>query len=159
MSETVNQENNQAIENEVKTFTQEEVNAIVKDRLTRVGAKYADYDALKEKAEKFDQIEEANKTELQKATERADSLQAELDKLKSANELRDLRNKIAEKTGVPAHLLSGTTEEECMEQAKNVLDFAKPKGYPTIRDGGELQTPVGKKSTRDQFAEWSEKVF
>ena len=50
MSETVNQEN-QATEETGKVFTQDEVNAIVKDRLTRAGAKYADYDALKEKAE------------------------------------------------------------------------------------------------------------
>ena len=55
---------------ETKTFTQDEVNNIVAERLNRDRAKYADYDSLKQKAEEFDKLQEANKTELQKATER-----------------------------------------------------------------------------------------
>ena len=47
---------NQVIEAPEKTFTQEEVNQIVGDRLKRESAKYADYDALKTKAEKFDEV-------------------------------------------------------------------------------------------------------
>lgn len=158
MSETVNQENNQAIENEVKTFTQEEVNAIVKDRLTRAGAKYADYDALKEKAEKFDQLEEANKTELQKATERAEGLQAELDKLKNEYAVREMREKVAKETGVPVNLLTGGTEEDCRAQAKAIAEYAKPSAYPKVRDGGEV-TNVGNMTTRQQFAEWAKQAF
>lgn len=157
MSETVNQEN-QAIEETGKTFTQDEVNAIVKDRLTRAGAKYADYDALKEKAAKFDQLEEANKSELQKAVERGDALQVELDKLKGENALRDLRNKIATETGIPANLLTGQTEEECREQAQAIAAYAKPTGYPQVRDGGEA-THSSKMTTRQQFAEWANKAF
>ena len=59
MEETVKQE-------ESKTFTQDELNAIVSDRLKREREKYADYESLKEKATKLDEIEEASKTELQK---------------------------------------------------------------------------------------------
>lgn len=150
--ETVNQEN-KAIENTEKTFTQAEVDAIVGDRLKRDRAKYADYDTLKEKADRFDQMEEANKTELQKAIERGDQLQIELDKLKGANAVRDLRIKIAEETGVPANLLTGSTEEECRDQAKAITAYANPKGYPNVRDGGEV-TKTGKPSTRQQFADW-----
>ena len=49
MHETVNQEANgtAAAQQEPRTFTQDEVNAIVADRLTRERAKYADYDDLK----------------------------------------------------------------------------------------------------------------
>lgn len=155
MDETVNQESNQATEETGKTFTQDEVNAIVKDRLTRAGAKYADYDALKEKADKFDQLEEANKTELQKATERADALQVELNELKEANTLRDLRNKVAEDTGIPVHLLTGKTEEECRSQAEAIAAFAKPSSYPNVRDAGEVQH-MGGGSTRDKFKDWFE---
>lgn len=157
MSETVIQ-GNQATENTGKTFTQDEVNAIVTDRLTRDRAKYADYDALKEKAAKLDQIEEANKTELQKATERADGLQAELDKLKSENAVRDLRAKVAEETGVPMNCLTGSTEEECRAQAKAIAEYAKPAAYPKVRDGGEV-TSVGTMTTRQQFAEWAKQAF
>lgn len=155
--ETVNQEN--ATENTEKTFTQAELDAIVTDRLKRDRQKYADYDALKEKADKFDAMEESNKTELQKAIERGDALQSELDKMKAANTIREIRAKVAEETGVPANLLTATTEDECKEQAKGILEYATPKGYPSLRDGGEIPAKVGKKNTRDLFAEWSEQVF
>ncbi|MCR5848184.1 MAG: phage capsid protein, partial [Lachnospiraceae bacterium] len=75
--ETVNQVT-QSAEGEQKTFTQEEVNSIVAERLGRDRQKYADYDSLKQKAEEFDRLQEANKTELQKATERAEILEKEL---------------------------------------------------------------------------------
>ena len=79
MSETVNQEATTTTATEPeRTFTQTEVDAIVRDRLQRERNKYADYEAYKEKAEKFDAAEEAQKSELQKATERASALEAEL---------------------------------------------------------------------------------
>ena len=57
MYETVNQETNgtAAAQQEPRTFTQDEVNAIVADRLTRERAKYADYDDLKAKAGRVDE--------------------------------------------------------------------------------------------------------
>ena len=71
MAETVNQETNgtaaETQENEQRTFTQAEMNAIIQDRLTRERGKYADYEALKAKAAKFDAAEETGKTDLQKA--------------------------------------------------------------------------------------------
>lgn len=147
------------VNQEVKTFTQEEVDAIVGDRLKRDRAKYADYEALKEKAEKYDAQVESEKTELERANERANSLQAELDNLKNAETLRQMREQISKETGVPATLLTGETEEDCKNQAAAILDYAKPQSYPNIRDGGELPTTPGKKSTRDQFAEWTEQFF
>ena len=69
---------------EVKTFTQDEVNAIVSDRLKRANEKYADYDALKEKASKLDEIEEAQKSELQKANEKAQALETELEQMNNS---------------------------------------------------------------------------
>lgn len=140
--ETVNQDET------VKTFTQEEVDAIVGERLKRDRAKYADYDALKAKAEQFDQ-----------AIEQKNSLQTELNAIKTANAIRDIRIKVSTETGVPADLLTSDTEDACREQAEAIKAFATPKSYPSVRDGGELQTPAGKKSTRDQFAEWSQNIF
>lgn len=146
--ETVNQEN--ATE---RTFTQAEVDAIVGDRLKRDRAKYADYDDIKAKAAKFDELEEASKSELQKAIEDRDALKTELDAIKSANALRDIRSKVATETGVPINLLTADTEEACRTQAEAILGFAKPTGYPNVRDGGEV-TKVGKATTRQQFSEW-----
>ena len=138
-----------------KVFTQEELNQMIGDRLARERAKYADYESLKEKAEKFDQIEEESKTELQKMTEKADNLQAELDRLQKAEAVRLVREEVATLTSVPANLLTGETKEDCEAQAKAILSFAKPDGYPAVKDGGEVAKPASV-STRDQFADWLE---
>ena len=153
--ETVNQETITTEAKEEKLFTQEELNQIIGTRIARIQANYADYDDLKAKAAKYDEIEEESKTELQKMTERADALQAELDGMKKQTALRDLRDKVAKQTGVPADLLSGETEEACMAQAEAIMNFAKPGSYPTVKDGGEVQK-TGKRSTRDLFAEWAQ---
>ena len=130
-----------------QTFTQDDVNRIVAKRV----AKYADYETLKEKAAKFDEQVEASKSDLQKATERADSLQAELDALKSAEKLRLMREEVAQAKGVPVNLLAGSTKEECETQADLLLNWAKPSGYPKVPDGGD---PITTKPAREQFADW-----
>lgn len=78
---------------------------------------------------------------------------AELKSLKEANALRDMREKIAKHTGVPASLLTAETEEACQAQAQAILDYAKPSAYPTVRDGGEVHAQSAS-ATRDQFADW-----
>ncbi|MBR2257638.1 MAG: hypothetical protein IJ899_09990 [Blautia sp.] len=141
-----------------KTFTQEQVNAIVGDRVKQERSKYLDYESLKEKAAKFDAAEEANKTELQKATEKADALQKELDALKAEGAVRQIREEVATANGVPASLLSGTTKEDCEAQAKALLEFAGKSGYPQVKDGGTPKNIPSGKETRDQFADWFGKV-
>ena len=158
MSETVNQVENTATEE--RTFTQAEVDQIVGDRLARERKKYSDmsdYDELKAKAQKLDELEEASKTELQKATEKANALQAELDAMKKAGEIRNIRDKVSEETGVPASLLTADTEEGCNEQAKAILSFAQPSGYPVVKDGGEV-THINKGNPQESFSEWFKNV-
>lgn len=162
MQETVNQGNESTIateQQETRTFTQDEVNAIVNDRLGREKAKYSDYDAIKEKAAKLDELEEANKTELQKASEKVSALQKELDGIKRQNEIRDTRAKVAQEMNIPAHLLTAETEEDCIAQAKDIQEFAKAQiGYPTLKDAGEVQNvKIG--GTRQEFADWLNSNF
>lgn len=137
-----------------KTFTQEQVNAIVGERLAKEKAKYADYEELQKKASSYDELQEANKSELEKATERANKLQAQVDSMNKANEIRGIRDKVSTETGVPAALLTGDTEEACKEQAEAIKAFAKPKAnYPKVPDGGELNKPLPT-NTADKFADW-----
>ena len=91
---------------------------------------------------------------LEEATARANALQTELDSMKRAEELRTMRAKVSSEHNVPADLLTGETEEACAEQAKAILAFAKPSGYPLLRDGGEIRTPPTTQ-TRDKFAAWA----
>ena len=119
----------------------------------RERAKFADYDALKEKAQKFDEYEDANKTELQKAQEKTQALQAQIDAYQKAETVRSIREKVSAETGVPANLLRAETEEECREQAEELLKW-RPNTYPDVRDGGEpMNPPQKKKTTRELFAE------
>lgn len=159
--ETVNQGNTNGgtgTGTQERTFTQAELNAIVTDRLSREREQYADYAALKEKAEKYDAAQEADKTDLQKATEKVAALQAQVDAYTKADKLRSVREKVSQETGVPANLLYGEDEDSCKAQAQAILDYAKPvSGGTVIRDGGEPQIkPTG--STRDQFADWFNKA-
>ena len=152
MAETVKQEANAAASAAQttpaaqpggKTFTQAELDAIVADRLARERAKYPDYESIKAKAEKYDAAEEAGKSELQKANERAAALKTELDGLKKANQLRELRASVAKEKGVPEALLTGETEEACKAQADAISSATTAKAggvnYGAIEWDAELQ--------------------
>ena len=150
--ETVNQETGTE-----KTFTQKELDQIVSDRLKREKEKYADYAALKEKADAYDKHQEESKSELQKATDRADKLQKELDDIKQTNATRDIRAKVAKEMDIPVDLLTGSTEEDCKAQAEAIKAYANPQ-YPQIKDGGEAGgAPAA--STSQQFAVWANQIF
>lgn len=148
----------EATQTEERTFTQAELNAIVQKRLGEQAAKYGNYEELKEKALKFDEIEDKAKTELQKATERADALEKELEGMKKADAVRKIREEVSKETGVPAHLINGETKEQCEEQARAIMTFAKPSSYPVVKDGGEASTHAGSGKTRDQFANWLSEI-
>ena len=118
MNETVNQEMNGTApaQQENRTFTQDEVNAIVADRLARERAKYADYDDLKAQAGK------------------TDALQQQLDAIAADKARREMKQKVSDATGVPVELLTGETEEACTAQAQAIRAYTNP--YPNVKDGG-----------------------
>ena len=120
--------------NAAETFTQEQVDAIVKDRLSRERDKYKDYADLKNKAAEYDKQQEASKTELQKAQEQAESLKKELAGMKEQEKIRGIRKKVSGDTGVPEDLLTGNSEEDCKTQAEAILTFAKGSKYPGIKE-------------------------
>lgn len=90
---------------------------------------------------------------LEEAQANAKKFEAELAELKTANAIREVREKVSKATGIPMSLLTGTTEEECNSQALGIREFAKPSAYPAVADGGETGG-ITKPSTREQFAEW-----
>lgn len=141
-----------------KTFTQDELNSIVGKRLAEEKARFADYDSLKEKAAKYDEAMEASKSDSEKLAEalaRAKSLEDELKGMKQEAKIRGMREKVAAEKKIPVNLLTANTEEECIEQANALLEFAKPQ-YPKVKDGGEVpKTTSG--TTADHFAEWFNK--
>lgn len=141
-----------------RTFTQAQVDAMIGERLGRERAKYADFDAIKEKADRWDAQQAANMTELQREQQKSQELQARLDKMTQAETVRGIREKVAAETGVPVDLLTGSTEEDCKTQAEKIKAYARPT-YPQVRDGGDPTPPATKKATRDQFADYFNNTF
>lgn len=92
-------------------------------------------EALKAKAAKFDELEEASKSELQKQTERA--TRAESDR--AALQLRVERAEVAATKGVPVELLAGSTREELEAAADALIAFkgVAPKAPPATGQGNQ----------------------
>lgn len=135
-----------------RSFTQAEVDAIVGERLTRERAKFADYADLKKAAEELTQ----SRAELQTAKDEAAKLQKQVDDLNRDIQIRNAREKASAAKGVPASLLKGTTEEECMKEADDLIKWrGTTPNYPESKDGGAVTDFSGGK-TRDQFAAFVE---
>jgi multidrug efflux pump subunit AcrA (membrane-fusion protein) len=88
-------------QDDIRMFTQAELDAVVTDRLARerkkATEKYADYEALKEKASRLDEIEKAQLSELEQAQQRAAEADARAEQaLRSANERLILAEVVAE---------------------------------------------------------------
>ena len=128
-----------------RTFTQEEVNAIVEKRVARVKATPpSDYEDLKAKAARLDELEQANKSELEKATDAAakakasrDEWKAKFEELEARTQRADAIRAAAAEYGVDADMLS-RMEGDVEENAKflKAREDARPK-FGDMRDGGE----------------------
>lgn len=86
-----------------------------------------------DKAKKYDDFEEASKSEQQKLAERASRAEAEL----AAALLKAERAEIAAAKGVPVELLAGSTREELEAAADKLLAFkgTAPKAPPATGQG------------------------
>lgn len=91
--------------------------------------------------------------------ERLKGVETELTELKAANSLREMREKVSKETGVPVHLLSGDTEEDCKKWADSMNEYRKSASLLAVPNGGEPNGSSYASTTAEQFAEWSEKVF
>lgn len=124
--------------------TQEELEAVLKDRLERerntVQKKYADYETLKDKAKKYDELAaqdypkqlEALNTQLKEAQGKAETHEkvvADLTARATTAETALLRAKVANENKIPFELadrLTGTTEAEMKKDAEALSKFIAP---------------------------------
>lgn len=100
--------------------SQEDLDRIVQARVARVESKYADYEDLKAK---WQEIEDSSKTELEKATARAEAAE----QAAQASTRRALILEAATKHGVPAdyiNLIAGDDEEAINAAAEQVGKLA-----------------------------------
>lgn len=141
--------------------TQDELDAVLKDRIAREAAKYSDYETLKAAKKELDELKG------KKLDEKLSALQADYDKAKSTladhekivTELTTRATKaehslkqreIAQANGIPYELadrIGGTTEEEMKKDAETLAKFVKgagsvlPLGNPEGSSGS--QDPKG----------------
>ena len=128
-----------ALDAEPKTFDADYV-----AKLRQEAAKYrTEAKANAEAAKRLAEIEEAQKTEAQKLADRLAQAEAKA----QAAELKALRSDIAQAKGVPAGLLTGSTEEELNASADALLAFRgeapKTPAAPPADGQGNVGKPVG----------------
>ena len=99
------------------TFSQEDVNRIVQERLQREREKYSDYDELKTAAERAQELEAEKQTLAERVAE-----------FEAKEEQQKLVNSVAEATGIPAAALKGDTKEELEAHAEVLKSLMKPTG-------------------------------
>lgn len=130
--------------------TQEDLDRIIQARLARERKNLpTDYDDLKAKAEKLAQIEEANKTEAEKAQERLDAAEKRAGEL----ELRATKAEVAAAKGVPAELLSGSTQDELEAAADALIAFRGEQKVSPRAD--HSQGPADKNGPTDPAQEFA----
>lgn len=101
-----------------------------------------------DKARRFDELEESQKTELEKAADRAAKAEAKAAELQAAV----LRSEVAEVKKVPAALLKGSTREELEAHADELLAFkgqVPPPDFGGGDRGGDVVSKAGQLSKAD----------
>ena len=134
--------------------SQDELNRIIGERVKR--AKPADYDDLKAKAARLDEIEQANKTEIEKAADRAAKAEQERDKARADA----LRLRVAAKHGISDEdadlFLTGTDEATLTKQAERLAQRTadrKKQGNHVPREGSNP------KAGDDPMREYARQLF
>jgi len=135
--------------NQPKTFTQEQVDRIVQERLARAkSTPPADYEDLKAKAAKYDELEEAQKSDLQKANDATARAQAEaadwkakFEQAQAERERAALVTKMAAQYQVNAGTLARMAGD-VEDNAKYLqgVESSRQK-FGDVRDGGEQNVP------------------
>jgi len=99
------------------TFSQEDVNRIVQERLQREREKYSDYDELKTAAERAQELEAEKQTLAERVAE-----------FEAKEEQSKLVAQVADDAGVPADALRGNTQEELEAHAEVLKSLMKTTG-------------------------------
>ena len=141
-----------------RTFTQDEVNSLIAKERRATEAKFSNYEDFKAKAAKLDELEEASKSELEKANDALAKATAELETMKAEKQRAETVAQVAKETGVPVDVvgtLNGETAEQLAEQAEAIANAYKTaQGAPSIPEAGSFARDAsGAKTTAQMFAD------
>jgi hypothetical protein len=140
--------------------SQEEFDKALKPRLERERSKTADYKDLKDKASKYDELEQASKSDLEKANDRAAKAEAEAETIpaKVSEALRDHLVALHEISKDDAELFLTATDPELLVRQVNGLigragaatEAKRKNGNQVSREG--TNTPSGEDDPMREFA-------
>ena len=112
---------------------------------------------LSEKAKKYDELAAQSMTDAEKleaAAKRADDAESKLAAYEAEAKRAKDAAEVAEKTGVPASLLTETDRKAMEQQAASILAFAQGQpSAPVFRGDGTKPDGGAKASPRQQFAD------
>ena len=135
--------------------SQEDFNKAIAERVNRERAKFADYNDLKAKAGRFDEIERANQTEAEKFNQRIATLEQE----NAAIKTMALRSRIQAKFSISdedaALFLTGADEDSLTAQAKRLAEREadrKKRGNVAPKEGGTADSQGTQTSDMREFA-------
>lgn len=133
-----------------KTFTQEEVDRIISERLGRERGRKSDYEELKEKAGHTADLE----SKLSKALEENEKLKNEAKQAEHEKELSTIRANVAAKHGITdPGVLAGDDEKQIGEYAEKLMKvFADMRSRGTVADqSAHTGHAKAKHSSREDF--------
>lgn len=124
-----------ASEDAAPQFTQEQVNAFLAETKRKTREAFADYDELKAKASQLDELQNAAKSDVEKANDRAARLERDLEKARGELAQREhalLVAEVASAKGAPAQHLTGSSREE-LEASADALLAWRAEAQPARR--------------------------
>lgn len=118
-----------ATEQQARSYSQAEMDAVIKKRIDKQSEKHAD--EVEKLNKRIKELEDANQT-----------AEATITQISKQKESAEIVSKVASATGLPSDVvadLRGDTEEELMQAAERLASLI-PK-YPEVRDGGGAKKP------------------
>lgn len=104
----------------------------------------------KSKADKLDEIEEASKTALEKATERAQKAESQVKAYEQEAQRKQWLEEVSSETGLPVSVLRGSTREEIEAHAQILKPyFEKPSAPIVENDNMKSNVTQGSKTNAD----------
>ncbi|PPI08227.1 hypothetical protein [Rathayibacter sp. AY1B8] len=126
--------------------SQDAFDGLVKERIARVEAKYADYPDLKKRADASDTAKAALEQERDSAVMRATAAESKVSAFESEKQITLLRSDIAKTAGIPVNLLRGSTKEELEEHAAELKPLLTAQEAPVIPSQGDSPSTKAKTS-------------
>jgi len=117
-----------------RTFTQEELDKIVQERLSRQSKQVKEGQAA---IQKLQELEEAEKTEQQKLQDKLAEAESRIADFEKRDEIASIKSEVAQAQEVPVELLRGSSQEEIEAHAAQLKKYLEKPSAPVVPNEGK----------------------